>query len=75
MKIQKKELKILRGKEREKIIKMLNEQFGIKNVPGKLIKRGKEKIYLFTGNFSEKEILNLSQATFIEGSGIYMQKK
>ncbi|MEK6824212.1 MAG: hypothetical protein AABY06_04215, partial [Nanoarchaeota archaeon] len=47
-------------------------QFGIKEIPGKLIKIGKEKIFLFNGNFSDEQIKNLEKIAFIEKVGIYI---
>ena len=63
---------ILSNQETQEILSKLNEQFGIKEIPGKLIKIGKEKIYLFNGNFSEEQIKNLEKITFIEKTGVYI---
>ena len=65
-------LNILSQKETQEILSKLNEQFGIKEIPSKLIKIGKEKIYLFNGNFSEEQIKNLEKITFIEKTGVYI---
>ena len=67
-------LNILSPKETQEVLSKLNEQFGIKEIPGKLIKIGKEKIYLFNGDFSEEQIKNLEKITFIERIGIYFAK-
>src|SRR3989338_8862357 len=63
---------ILSNQETQEILSKLNEQFGIKEIPGKLIKIGKEKIYLFNGDFSEEQIKNLEKITFIEKTGVYI---
>lgn len=56
----------------QEILKKLNEQFGVQEIPGKLIKIGKEKIFLFNGDFSDEQIKNLEKITFIERIGIYI---
>lgn len=66
---------ILEGKERKKIINILKEQFGIEEIEGTLIKRGKEKIYFFTGSFTKEDIRKLEKTTFIERTGVYLAKE
>ena len=58
--------------ETNEILSKLNVQFGVKEIPGKLIKIGKEKIFLFNGDFSEEQARNLDKITFIEKIGIYI---
>ena len=48
-------LKILNEHEKREIEKKLNEQFGIKDIPGFIIKRGEERLFLFSGNLPEKK--------------------
>ncbi len=67
-------LKILNKKEKQDIEKKLGEQFGIKYVPGLIIKRGEERLFLFSGDLSEKDINLLEKCTFIERIGIYFAK-
>jgi NOL1/NOP2/fmu family ribosome biogenesis protein len=74
MKQQIESIKILEGNRKEKIINKLKEQFGIEKIPGKLLQRGKERIFLFTGEYNQKEIENLSRSSFIERVGIYVGK-
>ena len=71
MKPQIENLKILNGKEKKEILEMLNNQFGIKEVPGILLKRGKERIFLYEGNFDEESLRALEKITFIERVGVY----
>ncbi len=68
-------LKILEGKERKKVIGILKEQFGVEDVPGILIKRGKERIFLFTGSFGKKDLYDLSRVSFVERVGVYFAKE
>lgn len=67
-------LKIIEGKELKNFIEKLNEQFGITKIPGKVIMRGKERVFLFTGDFTEKELRELEKATFVERAGTYIAK-
>ncbi len=67
-------LHILSEKETQEILKMLNEQFGIENIPGTLVMTGKEKIFLFQGSLNEKEIKELEGAVPVERVGIYFAK-
>lgn len=68
-------MKILEGKELEEFKNKLNKQFGITKIPGKIIKRGKEKIFLFTGNITEKDFRTIEYKTFIERTGTYIAKE
>lgn len=65
---------ILNKNEKAKIEAKLSEQFGISSVPGMLVMRGNERLFLFSGNFSEKEIEKLEKCTFIERMGVYFAK-
>jgi len=68
-------LKFFNEHERERIIKILNQQFGIKDVPFKFARLGKERIIAFSGNISEREILNIDKVAHIEGVGLYFAKE
>ncbi len=68
-------LEILEGKERKRIIQILKNQFGIEEISGALIRRGKDRIFLFQGNFGKKEIRNLEKISFVERVGVYMGKE
>ncbi|MGA2130530.1 MAG: hypothetical protein ABSG05_02885 [Candidatus Pacearchaeota archaeon] len=67
-------IKILNEREKTKIEEQLKEQFGISSVPGTIIMRGAERLFLFSGNLSEKEIEKLEKCTFIERMGVYFAK-
>ena len=67
-------LKFITGKEKKEIMEKLNEQFGIKKISGKLFRRGKERIFLFEGDFDEKKIKKLEKITFVERAGVYLGK-
>jgi NOL1/NOP2/fmu family ribosome biogenesis protein len=68
-------IKLLTGKERMKIINQLKKQFGIEDIKGNLLKKGKGKIFLFEGNLGKKEIDKLSKTIFIERIGVYLAKE
>ncbi len=68
------QLKIFDKKEKQKIINMLDEQFGIDDFSGLIVKRGKERLFLFQGNFSPKEIKELERTIPIERVGVYFGK-
>ena len=67
-------IKILSNKEKREVEKNLKDNFGIKEVKGIIAKMGKEKLFLFSGSFSEKNINNLGKIAFIERIGIYFAK-
>lgn len=69
------DIEILYGVRRERIINILNEQFGIKEISGTLLKRGRERIFLYTGHLKPHEIQNLSKYNFIERIGVYFAKE
>lgn len=67
-------LKILSKNEKREIEKELEKQFGIKEIPGLIVKRGTERLFLFQGEFTEKQIRDLERITIIERVGIYFAK-
>lgn len=75
MKPSEQQIKILEGKEKERIIRILKEEFGIEKIEGTLLKIGKEKIFLYTGNLTNEEIHNLEKITSVERIGVYLAKE
>ena len=67
-------LKILSEKEREEIESKLNEQFGVKKIPGIIVQKGEEKLFLFQGSFDKNQINELEQTIPVERVGIYFAK-
>lgn len=61
--------------EKRRIIEVLNEQFGIEELPYLLIESGKEKIRAFSGSLSKDEIAKLSEIAHIETIGLYLIRK
>jgi len=68
--------KFLSKKEIEKIQEKLKEQFGISEIPnGLFLKTGKDKIRIFLGSLTEKEIEQIKKIAVIEGIGLYFAKE
>lgn len=67
-------IKILNQKEKSEILKKLNQQFGIEEIPGTITMRGKERLFLFQGSLSISELKNLEQTVPIERVGVYFAK-
>lgn len=67
-------IKILGKNEKEKIELELKERFGINKIPGIIISKGKERLYLFTGDLSKFPLDKLEDRIIIEKMGIYFAK-
>ncbi len=68
-------INFLNNYEKEKLIKQLNEQFGITEIEGQLAKFGKERIVLFSGEATQKEIIMIDELARVEGVGLYIAKE
>jgi len=68
-------LKILTIKEKQNIINKLKNQFGISYIKGIFVKRGTERLFLFTGSFTVQQIMQLENSLPIERVGIYFGKE
>ncbi len=66
--------KILNEHEKHEIEKKLHEQFGIKEILGKVVMRGEEKLFFFTGDADEKELKTLEEIVPVEKIGVYFAK-
>lgn len=62
-------------KEKKELLQTLKKQFGIKEIPGELFRRGTEKVFLYNGNFNKKEIERLQKIAPVERVGVYFLKK
>ena len=67
-------IKIFSEEEKEEIKEKLNKQFGITNIPGKILMRGEERLFLYSGNLSDEQIRNLEDVAFLERVGSYFAK-
>src|SRR3989338_6023684 len=68
-------MKLIKRKERKEIMKKLDEQFGIKSLPGILLRFGKEKMRLYTGNLNADQVKELDRNFNLETTGIYFLKE
>jgi NOL1/NOP2/fmu family ribosome biogenesis protein len=68
-------MEIIHSSEKKQILKQLNEQFGIEQVPQALLKFGKEKIRMYSGNLTADELKVLDNTLRIENIGLYFIKK
>src|SRR6056297_3391226 len=66
--------KVLNSEEKSEILKLLEKQFGINQLQGNLIKKGAERIFLYTGTLTEKQIFRLEKRINIERLGVYFGK-
>ena len=67
-------IKILSQQEKHEVEMQLKDQFGIESVLGMIAKMGEERFFIFSGSFSESEVLKLEKVVFIERLGIYFAK-
>lgn len=66
--------KVLNQEEKSEILRLLEKQFGISSLNGELIKKGAERIFLYTGTLTEKQIFRLEKRINIERLGVYFGK-
>jgi len=67
-------LKIFDSNEKQEIVNKLKKQFGIEKVNGIFVQRGTERLFLFQGEFTQRQIQNLERTIPIERVGIYFGK-
>ncbi len=67
-------LKVINKKEKEEITQKLRSQFGITEIPGEILMRGSERMFLFSGSFSRNQIRTLENLAPIERIGVYFGK-
>ena len=67
--------KIFEHKEKQEVLSKLKKQFGVKTIPGIILKRGTERIFLFTGEITKKEFQELEDQIPIERVGMYFAKE
>lgn len=67
-------LKIFDEKEKAELLKKLSERFGIKDVPGIITMRGKERVFLYLGSLTKNQIQKLGENFPVERVGVYFCK-
>lgn len=68
-------MEIIRKNEKKKILEKLEKQFGIAKLPYLLLRFGKEKIRIYSGNLSSEELRVLDNSIRIENTGLYFAKQ
>ena len=68
-------LKIFSKKEKAEVEKKLKEQLGIKKIEGLIIMRGEERLFLYQGSLTPKQIQEIEQTLPVERVGIYFGKE
>ena len=68
-------MKVLKSSQKKKILKQLNEQFGIIELPYLLLQFGKEKLRAYSGKLSVEELNKLDNHLRIETIGLYFAKQ
>ena len=66
--------KILNLNEKKEIENKLKNQFGIKKLPGTILQRGEERLFLFEGELNPKQIKEIEETVPIERIGVYFGK-
>ncbi|MBA7658378.1 Ribosomal RNA small subunit methyltransferase F [subsurface metagenome] len=67
-------LKILNKNEKKEIVNKLSKQFGVEEVPGLILRRGAERLFLFQGSFNEGQIKKLEDKVPVDKVGVYFAK-
>ena len=67
-------LKILSIKEKKNIEEKLKAKYGVSRIPGILLMKGQEKVFLYSGSLSPREIKKLEGNIIIERIGVYFAK-
>ena len=67
-------LMILNSKEKRWVEEKLNEQFGIKEIPGTILRRGEERLFLFCGSLTPEQIKDIESTIPVERVGFYFAK-
>ena len=68
-------MRFLKSSEKKKLIKELEENFGILKLDYLLIETGKQKIRGFSGTMTKEEIKELSEIANVEIIGIYLFRR
>lgn len=68
-------IKIFSNKEKKEFTEKLNSQFGISEINGILLQRGAERIFLFQGDLTTKQLQEIDDLKIhLERAGVYFAK-
>lgn len=65
----------MKSSQKKHILNKLNEQFGITKLPYLLLRFGKEKIRVYSGDLSSEELRNIDKNLRLEVAGLYAMKE
>ncbi len=68
------QLKILNSNQKQDIVNKLKKQFGIENIKGIFVQHGAERLFLFQGELTQRQIHELERTIPIERVGVYFGK-
>jgi len=68
-------MKFIKSGEKKRILRDLEDQFGIKKLDYVLLETGKQKIRGFSGTMTKEEIRELGEIANVEIVGLYLIKK
>lgn len=68
-------IRFLKSKEKKSLLKELEENYGITELPFLLLETGKQKIRGYSGHLSKEEIQELARLTNVEIIGDYLISK
>ena len=66
-----KRIKIYDKKEHLEIERKLKAKYGITKVPGLIMRRGEERLFLYTGSLASRELKIFEKISQIERAGVY----
>ena len=67
-------LTIMNEKDKKELLSKLNEQYGIKRIPGILLSRGSDRIFLFSGEIAGEGVKSIEKGIVVERVGVYFAK-
>jgi len=67
-------IKIFTQKEKKQLVEKLKRQFGVEEVKGIFVQMGLERLYLFQGSLTKRDLIELEQIIWIERIGVYFGK-
>ena len=68
-------MRILSPAERKKVLKKLNELYGVEKLNYLLLKFGKDKLRLYSGSLTQDDLYKLKHTLRLENVGIYFARE
>ena len=64
-------MKIMSSSDKKKILKKLNEEFGVKELPYLFLKFGQDKLRIYSGDLDREDLIRLDKNFRVENIGLY----